>query len=96
MNALQLSRGFFLRPVNGLASASLVAAAFMMNGCGQSEGPDQTPAINETPASSSTPVDPTPLGEKLEPDDPAAGMNNRRPDSQKDLKPEPGSSQPAQ
>jgi hypothetical protein len=53
----------------------------------------QSKPLNET-AAPGTPVDPSPLQEKLQPDDPAAGMNNRRPDSQKDIEPEPGSPQP--
>ena len=73
----------------------------MLGGCAQREPAEltaaQAPALNEAPATATggTPVDPTPLREKLEPDDPAAGMNNRRPDSQKDIEPDPGASQPA-
>lgn len=44
------------------------------------------------PAAAPAPVPATP--ERLESDDPRAGLNNTRPDSADDIKPEPGTPQP--
>jgi hypothetical protein len=59
----------------------LVAVAAAASGCGQNQS---------TPTDTPAPPDTTATPERLEADDPRAGMNNTRPDSVEDVKPEPG------
>lgn len=58
-------------------AALLVVALGAATACTPPTDPAPTPTPSESPA-------------KLDPEDPKAGMNTSRPDSIKDLKPEPG------
>ena len=68
---------------------ALMAAAV---GCGQRQPESAYPAA---PVSATVPTESSDTGDTLEADDPRAGTNTARPDSQKDIKPEPGTPTPA-
>jgi hypothetical protein len=68
------------------APSLLLVVAGAAAGC--SQAPPPPPATDTTPAAA--PATP----ERLEADDPRAGMNNTRPDSVEDVKPEPGTPDP--